>query len=92
MAAVNDVLQRDGLFIFNISGLAFSHAGIEGAVRFPGAFLGALTAGNALGGVDITGLFQYIDGEISGLSRDSRDLGEGQQLNIEMPAAFHQFG
>ena len=71
---------------------ALAKAFVEQVGCFNGAGLGTLAAGGALVHIYIPRILAQLDREISHLSRDLFDLRQGHQVDVQMPAALHQFG
>jgi hypothetical protein len=72
--------------------LSFAKTRIIFIVYFGWTFLGAEATGDALLRVHVTGVLDHLDLEISFLPGDALHLGEGQELDVKMPADLDQFG
>ncbi len=89
---VNGVFQGYGLGIGNVDGLSFDQLLVIDIIHFPGAFFRARPAGNAFFHVHIAGFLEYRNLEISLFPAHFLNLGQGQELDIDMPSNFHQLG
>ena len=82
----------DRLGIEAIGRLPLGQILVKGVRHGHRADVGALPAAGALGLIDIAGLLLEGDPEVPRLSRNLRHIGEGMDLDVQMPAAFHQLG
>jgi len=89
---INDILQGNGLGILHMDRLSLTQTRIIFIVYFCWTFLSTEAAGDTLRRVHVTGLLYHLDLKISFFPRDALHLGEGQELNVEMPADLDQFG
>ena len=88
---INGIFKRNRLGIIDISGLALDQPGIVGINDLFRAFFGALTAGDALLFVDITGFFKNFYFEVAGFTGDVLNFTKRVDLDIQMPADLDQF-
>jgi len=89
---IDGIFQGNGLGIRHIGGFALDKAHVVGIADLFGTLFGTFAAGNALALIDIAGMIQDLDLEITGLAADGFDFAEGSQLDVEMPADLDQFG
>jgi hypothetical protein len=89
---VNGILQRDSLGIFHMDRLSLGKPLIIFIVHLGRAFPCAETAGNAFLRVHIARGLNYLDFKVALLPGDAFHLGQGEELNVEMPADLDQFG
>ena len=92
MGRVNSILQRDGLGIFHMDRLSLGKARIIFIVNFGWTFLGTETAGNTFRRVHIARGLNQLYFEVPLFPGDAFHLGQGEELNVEMPADLDQFG
>jgi len=71
--------------------LSFGQSLIEFVRSFDGARNGALSTTRAHALPDVTGLPTNLHSEVAGLSFNGFNLGQRQQLDIDMPADLDQF-
>ena len=92
MGRVNGILQRNGLGILHMDRFSLGKPCIIFIIDFGGAFLSTETAGNTFRRVHIAWRLNHFHFEIPLFPGNAFHLGEGQKLNVEMPADLDQFG
>ena len=83
---------RNGLGIETINGLAFVQPHVEFVGDPHRADLGAVAAAGAFGGVDVAGLLLHGYREVPRFAGNGLHFGQGVDLDVQVPAAFHQLG
>jgi len=89
---VNGILQGNGLRIFHMDRFSLGKTRIIFTIHFGRAFLSTETAGNTFRRIHIAWVLNDFDFKIPLFPGDALHLGEGQELNVEMPADLDQFG
>ena len=89
---VNGIFQRNGLGILHMDRFSLGKSRIIFTVNFGRTFLSTETAGNTLLRVHIAWVLHHLHFKVPLLPGDAFHLGEGQELNVEMPADLDQFG
>ena len=90
--SVNGVFEGYRLGVLHIDGLAFGQPSVVFVNYLLGALLGAKTTGNTLVNINVAGMLLYPDLKVPRLATDTFHLGQGQKLDVEMPADLDQFG
>jgi hypothetical protein len=91
VAGINGVLQGYCLGVLYIDGLSFVEVLVIGILHLSGTLLSAQAAGNALVHIHVSGGLPQGYGEVTLFSLDPDELGEGEQLYVDMPADLDQF-
>jgi hypothetical protein len=89
---IDRVLEGNGLGVLDIDGLSFGEVLVVGVIHLAWALLGAQAAGDALVHVHVAGGLVQGDREVPLFSLDRGELGEGEQLDVDVPADLDQFG
>jgi len=92
VARIDGVLQGHGLGVLHIDGLSLIEVLVVGVINLPWALLSAQAAGDALVHIHVSGGLAQGYGEVSLFSLDLGKLGEGEQLDVDVPADLDQFG
>ena len=82
----------NGLGIEPVNRLAFRQPQVEIVGHPHRAHLGTGPAAGAFARVDVTGFFLHADREIPRRTTHGLHFGQGVDLDVQVPAAFHQFG
>jgi hypothetical protein len=89
---IDAILQRHGLRVLDVNGLARDQVLVVGIIHLFRAFLSTCPARNTLARVHKSGMLENAYGKIAGYAADGRDLRQGQDFDVEMPADLDQFG
>ena len=90
--SINGVLQGNGLGKRNIYGLAFVHAHVEFVGYLLRALGGADPASHALVFIDIPRMLDDLNLKVSLFTADAVYLGEGDEIDVGVPADLDQLG
>ncbi len=89
---VQNVLEGHRLGVLHIGRLALAEALVECVVHLPRALLRAYAAGDALFHVHVPGSLPDRRREPSGLPVQRLEIRHREEVDVQMPPPFHQFG
>jgi hypothetical protein len=89
---INDIFQRHSLWVFDVNGFSLNQSLIKEVINLLRAFFSTDPAGDTLVHIHIPGVLDDFDFKIPCPSLYCGYLGQGQKLNVQMPADLDQFG
>jgi hypothetical protein len=88
---IDGILQRNGLCVLHVDGLARGQVLIVKIIHLFRTFFSACPAGNTFAHIHEPGMFQDAYLEIARFAADGTDFRQGQDFDVEMPADLDQF-